>query len=438
MVEASVAMSTEKDSTRAGREVAKEALAGLSASPKLAVVAVDSLTRTKFKYDEVLRGIREEIGTEVPLIGSIANGVLVNERFALKSVGLMLLGGDVEVDSHFGYGNSRMGWQDIADDLLRTKQGLAPNPQRVMLSFYDGARFPPEMMEQQKKLNSRVVGLMSGLLTRIFRRKMAEMWEQGMGMPTVQEIITYLYEKGWDFPILGNVSMAMLDYKQFEFYMDQVMVDAVTGAIISGKGGTKFGFGYGAGALPTNIDIEVNRNIGNFFLKINRQAALEGFCSAIGIRKESLEELRHEDYTNYIYLLGTTEEVDGEEYAHLTVTMTDPNLDNLVMSGFPFDKIPEKISIFESNPKVLLETTKKAVAKAKSEISKPKFLLGFDCVLRNFAYGDMEPFVAQAIRETLGEDVPVLIFGSGGEVLGIKRDDYYWNSFTLIPLVGGV
>lgn len=437
MLDAGVGMSTAKQSSTAGREVAKAALEHMSQKPKLAIVGVDSLTRTKYKYDEILAAIKAEIGPEVPLIGSVANGMLVNDRFALKSVGLMLLGGDIRIDDSFVFQESRMEYEDIGKALLQKAKTLPTADDRVMIMFQDGPRFPPEMMAQQKKLNSRVVGLMSGLLTRIFKKKMAQMWEEGQGMPSVQELVNMLFKKGWNIPIIGNVALSMIDYIQYEFYNKQVLTDALAGAIISGTGDTKFGFGYGAGAQPTGIDIKITKNIGNFFLKIDKRPALEGFCEAVGISQASLEELQYEDYTNYIYLFGTTEEVDGEEYSHLTVTMTDPNLKNLVMSGFPFDKVPEQISIFESNPRILLETTRKAVMEAKEGINDPKFLLGFDCVLRNFAYGDMEPLVAQEIRQTIGEDVPVMIFGSGGEILGLKQDDYYWNSFTLIPLVGG-
>ncbi len=438
MLDAGVGMSTKRNSQMAGRKAVKTAMEGMSQKPKIAIVAIDSLTRTKYNYNEVLQSIRAEIGPEVPILGSIANGVMVNERFALKSIGVMLLGGDINVDSSFKYGNSRMAYEKIADDLISKESQLPPSDKRFMLLFADGARFPPEMMSQQKKLNSRVIGLMTGLLTRIFKKTMASMWEEGKGMPSVQEMITYMFAHGWNCPIFGNVAMANLDYQNYEFFGTEVLENSYAGAILSGQGNTKFNFGYGAGALPMGIDIDITKNIGNMFLKINKKPALKGFCDAVGINPESLEELKYEDFTNYIHLFGTTEKVGDDEYSHLTVTMTDPELDHLVMSGFPFDKVPEKVSLFESNPKILLQTTEKAVAQAKEGISNPKFLLGFDCVLRNFAYGDNQPYVAQKIRETLGDDIPIMIFGSGGEILGLKKDDYYWNSFTLIPLIGGV
>ncbi len=437
MLNASVGFTTEKNSLTAGKAVAKEALAGLSGKPKIAILAVDCLSRKKFEYNDVLKGVREEIGPETQLIGNSTMGVMVNNRFALKSVGLMLLGGDVNVDSCFHYEHTRQNHADIADDLLRIKKGLEPNPNRIMMMFQDGARFPPEMMDQQKMLNSRIVSLISGLVTRIFKKKLDEFVEQGKGFPPVQELVGRLYENGWDIPAVGNVNNNIVDFQNFEFHDGKVYEDAVVGAILSGSGSTKFGTGYAAGAQSTGKFCKPTKGVGGFLLKIDNKPALKGFCDAIGINPASLKELRNQGYQNVYNLLGTREKVGEKEIIHLTGTITNPEMENLVISGFPFNKVPEQVEIFQSNPKILLQSTKDGIMDAMRGINNPKFLLGFDCIARLTAYGDNYPRVMDAIRDTIGADVPRMIMGAGGEIFGTKPNDLYWNQFTLITVVGG-
>ena len=134
MLNAGVGLSIEGNSVNAGKEVAKEALSELNTKPKLAVSAIDHLTRAKYDYAEVLKGIYEELDPEVPLIGSSACGVMVNDRIALKSVGLMLIEGDINVDANFVFEGSRRDYQGIADNLIKIKSEIERNPNQLLLN----------------------------------------------------------------------------------------------------------------------------------------------------------------------------------------------------------------------------------------------------------------------------------------------------------------
>ena len=92
MLDAGVGISTESNGYDARREAAKQAMSPLSTTPKLAILVIDGLTRKRHDYAAVIKGVREEIGPLPRLLGSTVNGVLINDRFALHSVGLMLLG----------------------------------------------------------------------------------------------------------------------------------------------------------------------------------------------------------------------------------------------------------------------------------------------------------------------------------------------------------
>jgi len=437
MLEAHVGCSTEPDSYRAGRLIAKEALEGASTKSKLAILAIDSLTRKKYDYGEVLKGVREEIGAEIPLIGSSVNGLIVNDRFALKSAGLLLLGGDFNVDAAFSFGKSRQKYQSIADEIVQIKKGLQPKPNQLMFMFQDGMKFPPETMDRQKSLNSRMVALFSGMITRAFKNQFEEFAEKGMGMASTQELIDRLYAQGWDIPIIGNLATNARDYDNVEFFNEKVLQDAVLGVILSGTNDTKFGYGFAAGAEPSGISCSITKNIGSFLLRINGKSAVKGFCEAVGIEKESLVELQNLGYINIYNILGTREKIGDKEYIHPVVTITNPDLENLIVSGFPFDKVPEKAEIFRSSSQILLKSTKEGIMEAKKNIDDPKFIIGIDCALRFTAFGDNLHKVVETYRETMGKDVTRFIIGSGGEVFATRPNGFFFNNYTVVTFVGG-
>ncbi|MBN1800437.1 MAG: hypothetical protein JW891_02970 [Candidatus Lokiarchaeota archaeon] len=438
MLDAGVGITTEKDGYIAGKVVAKQALEHMKTKPKLAILAVDALSRRKYNYQEILRGIKEELGPNITLIGSTVNGILVNDRFALRSVGLMLIGGDFSVDASFNESNSRMEFEKIAETIYQKNLGLQPKDDRFLLLFQDGIKFPPEIFAKQATLNSRVVVFMSGIVKRFFKKELDEMKEKGMGMPAVQELLENLYAKGWKYPVVGNVASNIRDYDSVEFYNDTVGTDNVVGTILSGSGNTKFGYGFAAGAESTGKTCTPTKNIGNFLLKIDGKPALLGLCSAVGITKEALYELKSGGYLNYHIIMGMREIKDnGDDIIHLTATITDPELESLVNTGFPFERVPDKIEIFQSNMEIMHRTARDAVSQALSGISNPKFLLGFDCAIRFLAYGDNLPRIVKTIDDTIGKDIPRMILGSGGEVYGRMGVDYYFNNVTFVTLAGG-
>ncbi len=437
MLDVGLGMSTENDGHIAGKKTVQEALDSISVKPKLAILAIDSLARKKPDHKKILNSIREELDPEVPLIGSTVNGIVINKRFALKSVGLMLLGGDLSVDSSFNYTNTRTEYEAIAEKLYKNSINLEPNDTRFMFMFQDGHKFPPEMMSKTTLLNARVVSFLSGLVNKVFKSMLGGFSEKGIGFHTVQELITSLYAKGWSDPIVGNVVTNVRDYDSIEFYNGKILNDGLVGAIISGKNNTKFGFGFGAGAESTGNICKITKNIGSFLLRIDGKPALLGFCDAAGLNKDALSELKATGYTNIYNIIGTTQTIEGKKYIHLQGTITDPNLENLILTGFPFTDVPEEVEIFRSNMKILHETTIKSVNEALVGISNPKFYLGIDCAMRFVAYGDNLPKIIDTIDDTLGKDIPKMLVGSGGEIYGRSNFDHYNNNFTMISLIGG-
>ncbi|TXT67240.1 MAG: hypothetical protein BAJALOKI1v1_140008 [Promethearchaeota archaeon] len=438
MIDAAVSITTEDESYNAGRHIAKEALGGMNAKPKLAILAVDSLARVNYKYGQVLKGVREELGPAITIIGSTANGVLINNRYAFRSAGLMLLGGDINIDFSYNYPDSKLDYENIAEDIYQKSQSLPPKDSRIMIMFQDGYKFPPEVFKKQEMLNMRIVSLMSGLVSRFFKKQLDDFKEEGLGLTSAQELLESLYSKSFDLPIAGNVVTNVRNYDSVEFYNDEVGDNNVVGAILSAEGESKFGFGFGAGAESTGKTLTPTKKIGGFFLKVNGDPALEGFCDAAGIKMESLEQLRPFGYQNPYVSLGFREETEEGELVHLSGLLTNPNLSNLVTTSFPFNyEIPEEIEIFRSNINVLKKTTEKAIKEAIENISNPKFLLGFDCFNRAMSYGDMIPEIIKKIEDTIGKDVPRMIIGAGGEIFGKKGLGYYNNNMTFVTLAGG-
>ncbi len=438
MLDASVSMSIDSDSYTAGRNVAKDALQGMKTKPKLAVLAVDGLTRKKYKYPEILRGIGEILGPDVVLVGSTVNGMYVNDRFALKSVGLMLIGGDFNIDFTYNMPKCHSQFQQIGESILQKGLALPPSKNRFLLMFHDGVKFPPAMFEQQKMLNSRVVRLLTGLVSRVFKKQFEDFQEKGMGFPTAQETIDVLFDNNnWNTQVIGNVASNLRDYDSFEFFNNQMLEDASIGAMLSWNEGTKFNFGFEAGAEPTGMSCVPTKAIGSFILNIDNKPALQGFCDAINFDKSSLEGLKYNGYVNIWNIIGTRDMIDGKERIHLQGTLTNPELENLVMASYPFSKVPPKFEIFRSNPKILFNTVEMAVKNAMNGINDPKFLLGFDCMARFSAYGDNFPRIIKLVGDTIGKDTPRMIVGAGGEIFGAKKNDFHSNAFTFVTIVGG-
>jgi hypothetical protein len=438
MIEAGVALATDDDGYDAGKNVAKDALRDISIKPKLAILAVDSLSRVQYNYRDVLKGVREELGPNVNLIGGTANGILVNNRYAFKSVGLMLLGGDINIDVTFNYPDSKIDYKKIAKKIYQKSQGLPPKDNRFMLMFQDGYKFPPEVFKKQEMLNMRIVSLMSGLVSRFFKKQLDDFKEEGMGLTSAQELLENLYKRGFDLRIVGDVVTDVRNYESVEFYNDDIGDDQCVGVILSGESDIKFGFGFGAGAESTGKFLTPTKKIGGFFLKIDGKPALEGFCDAADIKMESLEQLKPYGYQNPYASLGFREQSNGKDIIHLSGLLTNPDLSNLVTTSFPFDyEIPEKIEIFRSNINILKKTTENAINQAIKDINNPKFLLGFDCFNRAMSYGDMMPEIIKKIEQTIGNDVPRMIIGAGGEIFGKKDLGYYNNNMTFVTLAGG-
>ena len=172
-------------------------------------------------------------------------------------------------------------------------------------------------------------------------------------------------------------------------------------------------------------------------MRINDKPALEGFCESINLEPESLRNLANDAYINFYYMLGTSNDVAGRQVIHLTGTITSPETPNLIVTAFPFNKVPGKAQIFRSSTKILMKTTKDAIVEATQNISTPRFLLGIECAERLLAYADNYPKAIEIMRDTIGADVPRMIIGKMDKIFGYQKNDYYLNMFTFLTFVGG-
>jgi hypothetical protein len=238
-------------------------------------------------------------------------------------------------------------------------------------------------------------------------------------------------------PILGNIAMDVRDYDNYEFFGDKASKDSVCGTLLSPTGNSKFGYGFAAGVESIGKTCAITKNIGSFILRIDGKPAIKGFADAVGIDKDSLVEMKNIAYVNYYNMLGSREMVNGREYIHPSITVTNPELENLIITGFPFNKVPAKAEIFRCNQKRLLESAKEGILEATKDMSEPKFLIGVDCCLRFLAIGDNMPKFVETYRDNVGKDVPRLVMGSGGEIFGTHPNSYFFNNFSQVTFAGG-
>ncbi len=78
MIDANCGLSTDVDSYTAGKNVIRDTIESLNQKPKIVVLGVDCLTRKQYNFSEIMRGVHDELGPDIPMIGSVINGMIIN------------------------------------------------------------------------------------------------------------------------------------------------------------------------------------------------------------------------------------------------------------------------------------------------------------------------------------------------------------------------
>lgn len=450
MIEANAALSTENDAFTAGKKVAEEAISPLSGSKaKVILIGIDIVSRKLLDFGKVQSGIRDVVGPDVPILGVGANGMIVNDRIAFKSVGALALSGDIEVIGPKYWNRSRVEYDRIAENMLdlyaESSKELAS---KVLLNFLPGWDLPHDVLKKQAMLSGRMARLFSGLINKVMTGQAKELAEEGRGSPATQELIRSLIEKGLpeDIAILGVMSTNLRQtYPQTAvFYNGEFVRDSMAAVMIGSKSkGVKFNVSFGNGAVPAKGTLQINKAALNFLLKVNGKPAIDGYCAAGNFEKEALEELKYHSYANAMCIPGIPGKIKGRDVVHPYVALTDPNVD-FVMVTAPDEVVQNarQLQLYELSPKTIIEAGVEAAKWVKTgdgqagPINDPKFLMMIECGFRFVSLGDLVYKEIAAIREVIGKDVPLFGYGAGGEVIG-SQTGVHFNTISNAMLMGG-
>ncbi|MFX1294143.1 MAG: FIST N-terminal domain-containing protein [Promethearchaeota archaeon] len=433
MIEASVGLSTDYNSLRAGKEAVKLALKDLSGKPNLAIIGIDTCSSKLYNFEEVLKGIRSEI-PDVPLIGGGSVGIIINDDIAIRSVGIMLLSGDFNVIKPQIWHRARKNYEQIGQRMIQTYSPyLGQTENELLLLFASGYRVPSDVLAQQKRFDSWGARVFSSLVSRVFWNNMKKFAEEGKGFPVTQELIDILVENKINCPIVGTQVGDLTGEIAYEFFNNQVSYDSIISCLLSSDH-VKFGTGFSAGVVCTGKKFKITKNVGPFLLGINKKKALDGLLEILGYERDVLKELGYQGYVNFLSLMGLSD--NGETHPYIAVT--NPIYDS-IFTVLPPKRVNKniEIEICEATGELILESAKDAVKMAKESVKVPKFLIFFDCSGRLSLLGDRIIDEIEIIRKEIGSDIPIFGFGSSGEIRNSPPGGYHLNNMSIVTIVGG-
>ena len=172
--------------------------------------------------------------------------------------------------------------------------------------------------------------------------------------------------------------------------------------------GTSLGHGW----KPRKESLTITKTDGKKILEIDGKSAFKVYSERLGgISLDEFEEygMRHPlgiaDMSGN-YTIRDPVDVDEDKNIDLVTEISEGSV----------------AYIMESDIGELIDKAGKVATEAKKEVSKPKFALLFDCVSRTLLMEDKFEKELKYIKESIGEDVPILgalTFGEIGRYSGV-------------------
>jgi len=392
MIKAGVGVSNNFDAAKAGAEACKEALSQTDNKAKLIMV----FSTVAYEQEKMLKGVRS-VSKNIPLVGCSDSGEITTGGPTSKHVAVMALYPD-NIDFTIGLGTG-------ADKD----------------SYKTGVMAAQEVKKKAKGKVSLFTMLLDGLA------------ENGAAaVRGAQEIL------GRNFPIMGgSAGDDFLFKKTYEYYNDKVLSNAMIGIGFSGK--FSFGVGVRHGWEPVGLPMKASKSEGGKLIEINNRPALSIYEDYFGKKAEELirEPIARMAYT---YPLGMS--VQGSpELLIRDVVIADKEGVITCAAEIPNGSM---IRLMLGDPEKAIKAAREAAQGALDQLkkAKPKVIFIFDCMARNKLLGARRGEEITAIREVLGQEVPVIGFYTYGEqaplggVLGPKCFSAFHNETMALIVLG--
>lgn len=241
---------------------------------------------------------------------------------------------------------------------------------------------------------------------------------------------------GKNFPIIGG--SAGDDYlfkKTFEYCGDKVITDSVVGIGISGK--FSYGFGIRHGWEPIGLPLTITKAEGAVIKEINHEPALKVYQDYFGKDASDLirEPLARMAYT---YPFGII--IPGSDELLIRHPIVANEKGEITMTA----AIPEgtllRLMIGDRESAIKAAKIAGEIAREQLEGRLARFVIMFNCVVRNKLLGVRCNEENKAAQDALGTDAPMIGFytyGEQGPLLGKKGTPAYFHNETMTMLVVG-
>ncbi len=375
-MKAGVAFSLDADPARAGREAATRAMKD-SGAPALTIL----FTTDAYEAETVLAAVQAVIGP-TKLVGFCCGGIITEEGVHTQGVGVCMLSGAIRVVTTLQEGLSR----DPMETGRRTGQALLDGGIRSGLVFAlpDGFQF---------NLSEMLRGLYSQL--------------------------------GTDFQYAGGGAGDNLKFfKTYQFTEQGMASNAVAAAAIEGM---EMATAIGHGWVPMGEPMVITRASGKTVMEIDGIPAFAAYQKSLG--KMSREEFKLQ---GMLHPLGFAD-VFGQYIIRDPLAVLEDGSIQFIT------EVPTQAvgNIMDGQINQLVETAGDVVRRAVSSIPAPSFVLLFDCISRVLLMGDRFVEEIQAIRQAVGEEVPLLGALSFGEIGSYVDVPLLHNKTTVIAVGGG-
>ena len=371
-----VGYSTVQDSRKAARAAAEAAIAG-SGKPVLTFLFVTD----SYEQQVVLDEVKEVVG-DSKIIGLCGAGIITADGVFQQAVAVgTLSGADLKVAT------------SLRGDTRIDPSGAGRSAAKKLLDSGIGA--------------GTVIVIPDGFA------------------PGITELLCGMYDvMGPDFNYLGGGAGDNLRFfKTYQFTEEGVDSNSVAMALI---GGVEIGTCIGHGWRPKGDLLVITQAEGKKIREIDARPAFDVYSERLG--GVSSEEF---PAVGMRYPLGTAD-ISGNYLIRDPIAVNEDKSIDLVT------EIPANVvaHIMEGNAEKLVEAARTVAATAARGIAQPQFALVFDCISRYLFLGDDFGKEVAAIREEVGNSVPLLGILTFGEI-GSYRDFPQLHNKTLVMGVMG-
>ena len=372
-----------EDAQEVGRVAAQKALDQLASKTDLEVGLVLVFASSKYDQAALLAGVRSV--SAAPLVGSSTAGEITADGPSEQTAVVMMLAGEEVV---FTVGRSD---QILKDDSHQAGREMARRLQEANRDISSLVIFPDVLV--------------------------------GNGADVVRGIQSVF---GKTFPIVGGASGDDQAFRQtYQYYQDQVLSQSVVAVGISGN--YRFGVGVRHGWIPIGLPMKVTRSDGAVVHEIDEKPAVEIYKDYFGESNTKKLEGDKAVYTNksvLTYPFGITEQGQSETLIRFA---TDVSPEGSITCAA---EIPQgsEIRMMIGNKDKAIEASQIAALQSQEGLESNQSIgaaIMFNCIARHNLFGEDANQEIQAVREVLGNDVPLIGFYTYGEqapVDGVTRD----------------